>query len=43
MISSSKSGSSLPSVTSRPRKLATFRENRKLAWVGMAEGGFVIP
>ena len=42
-ISSSQSGASVPSGPIRPSTLATLRAKRKLAWVGMPEGGLAMP
>src|SRR5580700_762290 len=42
-ISSSQSGASDPSGPISAKTFATFRANRKLAWVGMPDGGLVIP
>ena len=42
-ISSSQSGTSVPSGAIRASTLATLRANRKLACVGMPEGGLAMP
>ncbi len=42
-ISSSQSGSNVPDSPMSPSTLATLRAKRKLAWVGMPEGGLAMP
>ena len=42
-ISSSQSGATVPSVPISASTLATLRAYRKLAWVGMPDGGLAMP